>query len=428
MDQKLLDICYKKYNRDISESWDELARKYGYISGEALRTKFKKYRKLNGDLPSKEIIKDIDEHENTYKSTVEFKNDGSQISDKILKMSEQDSKDVDFILKAHGYSPVVFDLISARNSIWNVHNKQDGVLTLYSSKIVVKPKLIPALDKEHIKMIFDNLKTEYTNKINIYPTQFEQYGDLLVVAIADLHYNLLSEKYSTGNEYNLEIAEDIFYHTINNVKNRVENRKFKKVLFVIGNDFINADNLNGTTQKGTPQDNVNGWFNVVNKATQLIINGTDILTTIAPVDVLYVPSNHDLHTMFGIMQTVKAWYRNDENVNVDDSPLPRKYYRFGSILLALSHDMKIKDALQIITSEAKSLWSDSEHIICLLAHLHQAMVYEKQGYLEIMRLPTASGWSRWSNNQGYIQSEKKNQSFIVNRELGITDVMNTIIN
>jgi len=117
----------------------------------------------------------------------------------------------------------------------------------------------------------------------------------------------------------------------------------------------------------------------------------------------------------------------DENINIDCSPLPRKYYRFGKTLFALSHDMKIKDALQIVSSEGKDNWTDSKHIICLLAHLHQAMVYEKQGYLEIMRLPTISGWSRWSNNQGYIQSEKKNQSFIVSGEKGIIDVLNTII-
>ena len=66
-------------------------------------------------------------------------------------------------------------------------------------------------------------------------------------------------------------------------------------------------------------------------------------------------------------------------------------------------------------------------MICLLAHLQQSMIYDKQGYLEIMRLPTISGRSRWTNQMGYIQSEKKNQAFIVDNKLGITDVINTII-
>jgi hypothetical protein len=308
-----------------------------------------------------------------------------------------------------------------------VQNKAEGVKTLYSSKIVVKPKTEYSWNEEDIQKLFDGLKTNYKNKVNISPTQYIKNGNLLVIPIVDLHYGLLSDKFSTGNDYNLEIAEETFYKIINDVLNRYSNRKFEKVLFITGNDAINFDNLGGTTQKGTPQDNTALWFSVVNKATQLFINGIDMLTKITPVDVSYVPSNHDLHTMFGIMQTIKAWYRNDENVNVDDSPLPRKYYKFGETLFGLSHDLKIKDALQIVTSEAKDEWSDSKHIIWLLAHLHQAMVYEKQGYMEIMRLPTASGWSRWSNQQGYTQSEKKNQSFIVNGELGITDILNTVI-
>jgi hypothetical protein len=152
-----------------------------------------------------------------------------------------------------------------------------------------------------------------------------------------------------------------------------------------------------------------------------------MLSTIAPVDVKYVPSNHDLHTMFGIMQTIKAYYKNDNNVTIDTSPLPRKYYRFGSTMLALSHDIKVKEALKIVSTEAKNEWSNCDHIIFMLAHLHQSMIYEKQGYLEILRLPTISGWSRWTNSMGYVQTEKKNQAFIISGKNGITDIINTII-
>ena len=362
-----------------------------------------------------------------YKETVEINKDGTQSSDKLIIMNQEEAKDVNFLLEKHGFSKLTWELVSCRNNIWNVANKQDGILTLYSSKIVVKPVTEYKWNIEDINKLFVNIKTEYKNKCNIISKQYEQNGDTLVVPIADFHYALLSDTYSTGNEYNLEIAEQIYYYTLNDIINRVKHRKFEKVLFVIGNDFANFDNLNGTTTRLTPQDNSALWFTTVVKATQLIINGIDMLSEIAPVDVQYVPSNHDLHTMFGIMQTINAWYKNDDNIKIDSSPLPRKYCRIGKTLLCLSHDMKIKDALKIITTEAKDMWSQSEHIICMLAHLHQSMIYEKQGYLEIMRLPTVSGTSRWSNDSGYIQSEKKNQSFIINDDLGITDVINTIV-
>ena len=362
-----------------------------------------------------------------YKETVEINKDGTQSSDKLIIMNQEEAKDVNFLLEKHGFSKLAWELVSARNNIWNSYSKKDGIMTLYSSKIVVKPISEYKWNIEDIKNLFSNIKTEFKNKFNVSPKQYEQNGDTLVVPIADFHYALLSDNYSTGNEYNLEIAEQIYYYTLNDIINRVKHRKFEKVVFVIGNDFVNFDNLSGTTTRLTPQDNSALWFTTVVKATQLIINGIDMLSEIAPVNVQYVPSNHDLHTMFGIMQTINAWYKNDDNIKIDSSPLPRKYCRIGKTLLCLSHDMKIKDALKIITTEAKDMWSESEHIICLLAHLHQSMIYEKQGYLEIMRLPTVSSWSRWSNDSGYIQSEKKNQSFIINNDLGITDVINTVI-
>jgi len=432
MDSKLIEICYKKYNKVLNKSWDELADENDFISGEALRSKFKKYRKANGNVQEQKVIVDNIEVQPEvvtpqYKSTTELKNDGSQTSDKLIAMSNEESKDINFILNSHEYSPQSWELTSAKNSIWNVNTKEDGIKTLYSSKIAVKPKMAYSWSEEDAKKIFASLKTDINNKIDIKPLQYKQNGKLLVLPIADLHLNLLSDKLSTGNEYNLEIAEELFLHVVNDVIDRVKNESFEKVLFVVGNDFVNADNLSGTTTHGTPQDNSASWFKAVDKATELIVRAIDMLTLIAPVDAVLVPSNHDLHTMFGVMNTIEAWYRKDNNVHIDASPLPRKYYNFGKMLIALSHDMKVKDALQTITTEAKSMWSNCEHIVLMLAHLHQSMVYEKHGYLEILRLPTISGFSRWSNDKGYVQTEKKNQSFIVDSKLGITDILNTVI-
>jgi hypothetical protein len=388
---------------------------------ESKKTKVEK--QIHSDFNDKDLEKELGKN---YKNVVELNKDGSQSSDKLLVMSEEECKDVNYLLKAHGYDINAWELISARNNIWNVYSKVDGVQTLYSSKIVVKPRTDFIWTEEIASKVFNNLKSEYKNKI-IVSEQYSKNDNALIVPIADFHYGLFSDMLSNGNDYNLEIAEKLFYEVINDIKNRNINKKFEKVVFIVGNDFINADNLSNTTTKGTPQDNTSLWFTIVERATQLIVNGIDMLSTIAPVDVRYVTSNHDLHTMFGIMQTIKAHYRNDNNITIDTSPLPRKYYKFGKTLLALSHDIKVKEALKIVSTEAKSEWSDCDHIICMLAHLHQSMVYEKQGYLEILRLPTISGWSRWTNQMGYIQTEKKNQAFIINGKNGITDIINTIL-
>lgn len=427
---ELLDIGIQKRNGEITISWDELNIKYSspFKNGEAWRNFTRKTltKQNNNNSETNNISNDTDETK--YKETLEVHSDGKQTSDKLIEMTDKQSKDINYILKSHGFSEKDWQLVSAKNSFWNANTKQDGLKTLYSSRITVKPRDEYLWTEKDAQKIFASLKTDYRNKINIYPQQCEKNNDILVLPIADFHLGLFADGLSTGNDYNLQIAEELYYHVLDDIINRVKDRKFEKILFIVGNDFVNADNLSGTTTKGTPQDSSNSWFEIVNKATQLIIAGTDMLTNIAPVDVLYVPSNHDLHTMFGVMQTIKAWYKNDDNVNVDDSPMTRKYYQFGEVLLPLSHDIKVKEALKIITSEAKDKWSQSTHVYCMLAHLHTAMQYEKQGYLEIMRLPTISGHSRWTNQMGYVQTEKRNQAFIINGKLGMTDILNTIIN
>ena len=60
MDSKLIDICYQKYNKKISDSWDTLAKLYyPQSTGEGLRSKFKKYRKAN-DITNKSIVVEKD--------------------------------------------------------------------------------------------------------------------------------------------------------------------------------------------------------------------------------------------------------------------------------------------------------------------------------------------------------------------------------
>ena len=383
------------------------------------------YRYLQ-EKQERKVAENTTEVENKYKNTIELNKDGSQTSDKLLRMSENDCKDVDFLLKAHGYDIKSWCLVSARNNIWNSYSKKDGVMTLYSSKISVKPLTEYRWNEEDTKRIFDNLKLENNDRVKIIPEQYEKNDNILVVPIVDLHAGLLSDKYSNGNDYNLDIAEELFFKVIYDV---IENNKFKKyekVLFVAGNDTTNSDNLSSTTTHGTPQQDSAIWFTIVERVTKMLEQGISLLEKVAPVDVLYVPSNHDLHTMFGIMQTLEAFFRKDEDIHIDTSPLPRKYYKFGKNVLAFSHDIKVKEALKIVSTEAKDMWSDSNRTILMLAHLHQAMEYEKQGMLEILRLPTISGFSRWTNEKGYVQNEKKNKSFVINKELGIVDEHNTV--
>src|SRR5690625_3636558 len=114
------------------------------------RKDYSNYKRWKNYLESKKG--DIETDDLNYKSTVEINADGSHKSDKLLRMSAEDSKDPEFLLKAHGYDPAEWELMNAKNNIWNVYSKQDGISTLYSSRITAKP-LVQGFDFERLEEI-----------------------------------------------------------------------------------------------------------------------------------------------------------------------------------------------------------------------------------------------------------------------------------
>lgn len=84
-------------------------------------------------------VKKSDKLKQSLAST-EIKADGTQTNLIKLRMTEEQSKNPDYVLQAHGYDPENWELVQATNNIWEQNNQVDGLIQLYQSKIVVKPK------------------------------------------------------------------------------------------------------------------------------------------------------------------------------------------------------------------------------------------------------------------------------------------------
>ena len=259
MDKTLLEICYKKYNKETSLTWDEIATLYYTTSGkssgsgEGLRSKFKKYRKAN-DVTNKSIVADNKKKDReliipaptpftpNYKESVEIKQDNSQVSDKVIPLSDEELKDVNFILKSHNYDPEVWELISAKHSIWNVNTKVEGVKKLFSSKVSVKPRNEILLNEDNITKILDNLIKNYSipspKYIKCNPSTN---GDLLILNIADLHLGLKSYLETSNNEYDDVIATERFFYVINDVVSRIKHKEIDKIILLNLGDICNLD-------------------------------------------------------------------------------------------------------------------------------------------------------------------------------------------
>lgn len=404
---------------DIQLNSDTIRRANGSVFGWYFRSEYFK----NKSSPSS--LLDIEKAKATYKSETSINKDGTFTSDKLISIQEDELKNPLSLLKAHGFDIKEWELVSARNNIWNVYSKQDGIQELYSSKIVLRPKE-QTVDYNRINEWFDNLDRKYSIPVIKISDDYLTGNKCLLIDIADLHLNLQATMFSTGNEYNCEIAEKLFFYVINDILSRVERYQFNKIIFCIGGDMLNSDNLSGSTTKGTPQDNDLLYFNAVEKLYGMTIKAIDILRQKAPVDVIYVSGNHDRQSGYFFAKFVDAWFRNDNRVTVDYSPLPRKYVKFGKTLFVFAHDGNIKTLPRLIADEAREYWSDIDTTEVFLQHLHTEQVLTEEYNMRIQRLPTISAKSDWTVNKGF-GSKRQCKTFIFDIDNGLTDVLYTPI-
>ena len=444
MENQAYQYILPKYY-DGSVRWDDVAAKFNLGSGEAARSQFKRERKKRGDPPRQEgklpPNNGIPNDDGAERTSYTEDDDGLHVvcdSERIktkedvinfFHINTDEWKIKEFTIRtSEGYRKdrkVQWKVVDGKVEQGDVDDSGKMiVVTLYHTETkLVRKTAEDFWTPENVDKLFDGLKTKNVVPVKVSPSWYARNGKALIVPIADMHYGLLATAKTNGNEYNMRLAEDLLYSTISQIKERVAGRKFEEIVFVIGNDFLNSDNIQGTTTRGTPQDNETFWYEFFDKAIELLVTGINSLLEISKVRVYNVISNHDHHSMYAMMRVLEAAFAGNKNVTFEVSTQPRQFYTFGKTVVGLTHDMKIAQGLELMTTEAKAKWTESKHFVWLLAHLHTEMQYERKGLVEMYRLPTFSGYSRWSNGQGFVTLEHKTQCFVLDAECGVSDTM-----
>ncbi len=149
------------------------------------------------------------------------------------------------------------------------------------------------------------------------------------IAIPDIHFGKMSWAAESGEDYDLRIAEDRYTTAVEELIDLINLDQVEKFILPIGNDMINIDSRHNQTYAGTPQDSDSRYFKIVQTVKRVLIKTINSLSILAPVDIIVVSGNHDPESMFMIGEILDAFYHNNKNVTVDNSPKQRKYYKYG---------------------------------------------------------------------------------------------------
>ena len=314
---------------------------------------------------------------------------------------------------------------------WQVKTRLERDIKFIKERIV--GELFQEMTKNYIPPV---LSTEIKEKIDC-----GEDNNLLEISIFDLHIGKLAWGGETFENYDVKIARQRFMTAIKKLLKNASGFNYNRILFPVGNDFFNCDTILNTTTKGTPQDEDLRWQKTFDVGIRLLIDAINLLKqTGVPIDIVVIPGNHDFERSYFMGSVLQAWFNQDSTVSVDNSASPRKYYRFGNVLIGFTHGSEEKEAslpmLMAIDIPSKPMWSETKFHEWHVGHVHRKKnvnytVLDKTRSLNedlgvtIRYLSSLTGTEEWHHKKGYVGSTKAADAFIWNHDFGLIAHLNT---
>ena len=353
----------------------------------------------------------------------EIHQDGVQISERVLLLSETQEKDKDFILKAHGFDPSEFELVLVRNNLWTTQSVENGPLYNYQSRITVKPRTTDVLTREQIQDIVKEFKYVHD------PIQVIQQGTLrhkaLQVNFCDLHLGLFSWAPETGENSDYKIIDGKVKEIVWKIKKKMLSDKDIDTLFLcfIG-DIAHVDNEQGETTAGTPVHVEGRTKKMIQVLYKLIMYIIVELSVVPRVYVKVVEGNHSRILEFTVFESMQYIFSKNEHIHIDNSPKSRKAFMYGNSLIGLMHgDMPKKQSWNWLQIEAREMWGKATYAEIHAGHWHKENT-ESDTFagITIRYNPTPKPTDHYEYSNGYIGAEKKVACYVWDEEDGLEQI------
>lgn len=242
----------------------------------------------------------------------------------------------------------------------------------------------------------------------------------------DVHFGKLAWSAESHDNYDLRIAEAFFENAVDDLIRKSTGREIARILFPLGNDFfhINSSAAN-TTAAGTPQDVDGRYAKIIEIGEMAFVRAVEKMRKYAPVDVALVPGNHDTNSSYHTARTLKAWFRNCADVNVDISPAMRKYYTYECSLLGMTHGNEEKHTAlpNLMAMERPKEWAGSTCRHWFIGHLHHSRKYitapvQTHEGVVIHQIRSIAGTDAWHTRKSWINLDQGAEVYYFNKKSG----------
>jgi hypothetical protein len=335
------------------------------------------------------------------------------------------------IRKSNWLTPSIVDESMHRNNLnpndnWKLSWVKDKVTG--TSTLVVNPdyKNAESVDYDQIRNEMIEEMRGLSPNVDKYKRKKNKDPHCLVLDIADLHIGKLATQDGANDTYNVDVAIDRAIKGSMDLIDKSQPYNIDKIFFIIGNDVLHIDNAKtGTTTSGTPQDTDGMWYDNFKIARGVYCHIINILSTIAEVEIIHCPSNHDYMTGFMLADAIGCYFHNNKNITLSVNNNHRKYTKYGQNMLMFSHGdgCKIDQIPYLSAHESSKIWYETKYRYGYLHHIHHKDYFKFRSgkdyigmTVEYLRSP--SGTDRWHADNGYTGVKVAIEAFIHHPENG----------
>lgn len=327
---------------------------------------------------------DTKKNNTTLGTEILMNKDGSQTSSTSIQMTREEAKDPDFVLRAHGFDPESWQIVSAKNNFWQMGSSDGDTQDLYQSKITVKPKVDNQLTPQDIADLFKLDVKPYTVK------QVARNAHNLVVPLPDLHFGITTMLDVKDHLDKLLELVSKGYKTI--------------VIEQLGDLFHSSQMWSSQTLKGTLLDEVN-MVQAVEDAKQFF----DVLVTAALqnstiLHIKQIAGNHSGNMEYMFVEYLKAKY---PQVIIKNNIKYRDAYLLDNVGIMVAHgDLAPKNLPMLFANEFGGVWSLSHSREIHKGHFHKEKTVDDGGVIS-RQLGTVKPNDNYEIMNGWTLSKKE---------------------
>jgi hypothetical protein len=249
------------------------------------------------------------------------------------------------------------------------------------------------------------------------------------LAPVDIHFGKFAWHPETmGGNMDSKIASKVFIDSCSDNLEKLAKWPLAKIYLVIGNDLMHFENIWAHTPRGHHQLDVDSRLpKVIEVCKRSVIHVVDLAVQIAPVEIIRIPGNHDIHASYWLCEILKERYRNSKHVVIDNGPSDRKCRLWGDLLVGWTHDAsgrKQMPTVNMLPQFWPKEWGQSRFREWHVGHKHKADVTKTKpvcsvGGTVVRQLSCLTTIDRWHFDEVFVDAVPACESFVWDKKMGI---------